>query len=297
MKIDSTNVLLIGGIGIVSLIIFFVLKKNSSNDQRTNRSNVIALKDSAIKYSFPLIFKEKISSNTYRFRFELPSSKHTLGFQIGQCIYLSARINGEFVKRPYTPITLDDDRGYFDLLIKIYPDGKMGQYLASLPLGHSMDVSGPAGDFLYRGNGLFRIRSTEKRISQLVLIAGGSGLTAVLQLLKKIHRKETEEENPRQVFLLYANRTEEDILLRDEIESIINSNPSRYHLWLTVDQTSNPRWKYSQGYFNETLFRNHLPPPSDQILICLCGPTQMIQSACLTHLHHLGYSSSMIHIF
>lgn len=243
------------------------------------------------------MFKEKVSPDTFRFRFELPSSKHRLGFEIGQYVYLSARIDGEFVKRPYTPITLDDTEGYFDLLIKIYPSGKMGQHLSSLSLGHAVDVSGPVGNFLYRGDGLFQVRAVEKRVSQLVLIAGGSGLTAVYQLLKKIRANEKDESNPRQVTLLFANRTEEDILLRDELESWAESNPSRYRLWFTVDRTSNERWTYSRGHFDETILRNHLPPPSDQLLICLCGPTPMIDSACRPALNQLGYSSSMIHIF
>lgn len=53
------------------------------------------------------------------FRFGLPSDKHTLGLPTGQHIYVSATINGENVFRPYTPITSDDDKGYFDLIIKV----------------------------------------------------------------------------------------------------------------------------------------------------------------------------------
>ena len=35
-------------------------------------------------------------------------------------MYLSATINGELVIRPYTPVTSDDERGYFELVIKVY---------------------------------------------------------------------------------------------------------------------------------------------------------------------------------
>lgn len=37
----------------------------------------------------------------------------------GNHMYLSARINGELVVRPYTPVTSDDEMGYFDLVIKV----------------------------------------------------------------------------------------------------------------------------------------------------------------------------------
>jgi hypothetical protein len=40
-------------------------------------------------------------------------------------MYLSARINGHLVIRPYTPVTSDDEIGYFDLVIKVmkFPGG------------------------------------------------------------------------------------------------------------------------------------------------------------------------------
>ena len=36
-------------------------------------------------------------------------------------MYLTARINNELVIRPYTPVTSDDEIGYFDLVIKVKP--------------------------------------------------------------------------------------------------------------------------------------------------------------------------------
>lgn len=37
----------------------------------------------------------------------------------GQHIYLSARIDGNLVIRPYTPVSSDDDKGYVDLVVKV----------------------------------------------------------------------------------------------------------------------------------------------------------------------------------
>ena len=34
-------------------------------------------------------------------------------------MYLSAVIKGELVTRPYTPVTSDDEVGFFDLVIKV----------------------------------------------------------------------------------------------------------------------------------------------------------------------------------
>ena len=40
-------------------------------------------------------------------------------FLLGKHIYLSAYIDGNLVVRPYTPVSSDDDVGYFDLVIKV----------------------------------------------------------------------------------------------------------------------------------------------------------------------------------
>lgn len=39
----------------------------------------------------------------------------------GQHIYLSTRINGNLVIRPYTPVSSDDDKGFVDLVVKVRP--------------------------------------------------------------------------------------------------------------------------------------------------------------------------------
>jgi len=69
--------------------------------------------DSTRKIPFQLIGIENISHDTRRLRFALQSPKHILGLPIGKHIYLSAKINDKLVVRPYTPVTSDDEVGYF----------------------------------------------------------------------------------------------------------------------------------------------------------------------------------------
>jgi cytochrome-b5 reductase len=40
--------------------------------------------------------------------------------------------------RPYTPISLKEELGYFDLLVKTYPTGTVSSYLHSLEVGHEV---------------------------------------------------------------------------------------------------------------------------------------------------------------
>lgn len=54
-----------------------------------------------------------------RYRFALPTPESTLGLPIGQHISVQAEIGGKQIMRSYTPTSSDDDKGHFDLLIKV----------------------------------------------------------------------------------------------------------------------------------------------------------------------------------
>lgn len=71
------------------------------------------------KLAVPLIEKEVLSHDSRRFRFELPTKDHKLGLPIGKHFFVSGRWQGEFVMRPYTPVTGDEVSGYVDLVIKV----------------------------------------------------------------------------------------------------------------------------------------------------------------------------------
>ena len=44
-------------------------------------------------------------------------------------MYLTAHINDELVIRPYTPVTSNDEIGYFDLVIKVWSKLLLNAYI------------------------------------------------------------------------------------------------------------------------------------------------------------------------
>ncbi|XP_066943096.1 NADH-cytochrome b5 reductase 3 isoform X2 [Macrobrachium rosenbergii] len=262
------------------------------------------LQDPTVKYPLELIEREDISHDTRRFRFKLPSPDHILGLPIGQHIYLSARVDGQLVVRPYTPVSCDEDKGYMDLVIKVYfknvhpkfPDGgKLSQYMEAMSLGETIDVRGPSGLLEYHGNGTFAIKPDKKSPPNLVtakkvnMIAGGTGITPMLQLIRHVARSESDKTH---LALLFANQTEADILLRHELEEVLSQHPDKFKLWYTVDRPESG-WKYSNGFVSAEMISEHLFPPSDDTLVLMCGPPPMINFACIPNLDKLGYSPSM----
>ena len=267
---------------------------------------LIAL-NSKEKIPFRLIEKETISHDTRRFRFALQTSKHILGLPIGQHIYLSAKVDGKLVIRPYTPTTSDDEVGYFDLVVKVYfknvhpkfPDGgKMSQHLEGMEIGDTIDVRGPSRHLTYKRRGVFEIKESGKperlmECKKVGMIAGGTGITPMLQIVQAVIK---DPNDTTQMFLLYANQTEADILVREELESIQQAHPDRLKLWYTLDRPDEG-WAYSSGFVNEEMLRDHLPESGDASVVLMCGPPPMIKFACVPNLEKLGYNTESYFAF
>ncbi|XP_071974750.1 NADH-cytochrome b5 reductase 2 [Engystomops pustulosus] len=291
----ETNVMI--GLAVVAVTVLLFLIKSLGSQQK---KGPVTLLDPNTKYPLPLIEKQEISHDTKKFRFGLPSSQHILGLPIGQHVYLSAKVNGSLVVRAYTPVSSDDVKGYVDLVVKVYyknvhpkfPDGgKMSQYLDSLKIGDTIDFRGPNGLLVYKGKGKFSIRPDKKSEPQnkstrhLAMLAGGTGITPMLQLIRHITQDPSDDTK---CYLIFANQTEEDILLRSELESVVKSHPEQFKIHYTLDRPPQG-WKYGSGFVTADMIKKHLPPPSDNPLVLMCGPPPMIQFACQDNLSKLGY--------
>lgn len=160
----------------------------------------------------------------------------------------------------------------------------MSQHLDSLKIGDSILMKGPKGHLDYQGRGTFTIKHkgeiTTYHKKKLGMVAGGTGITPMLAIIRAILKdpKDTTE-----LWLLFGNQTEEDILLRKELESIPSS---RLHLYYTLDRPPKG-WKQGVGFVTEDMCRRYLPPAGEDTMIFMCGPPLMMDSI-QAHLKNLG---------
>lgn len=108
----------------------------------------------------PAVLREKtvINHNTRRFRFALDHKRQKLGLPIGQHItFRFADAKGKEVFRPYTPVSDDDLPGFVDFVVKVYPQGVMGQHLDKLEIGQPLMMKGPRGRFRYGANAVTKL--------------------------------------------------------------------------------------------------------------------------------------------
>jgi cytochrome-b5 reductase len=214
---------------------------------------------------FRVLSSETVSPNTKLIRLELPSLQSTSGLTVASCVVARADTEGKVVTRPYTPVSLKDQKGHMDLLVKCYPapGGLMSRHLTHLKPGIDyVELKGPFKKLEYKPN-------MYKRIG---MIAGGTGITPMLQIIREIL---SNPEDLTQVSLIFANVTEQDILLKAELDTLSYLYPA-FKVYYTLDKPPKG-WTLGTGFVSKDMISKHLPPPSDDMLICVCGPKPMVE--------------------
>jgi len=212
---------------------------------------------------FELVEVEDLTPNTRRLRFALPSRDHVLGLPVASCVVTKANIgeNGKPVIRPYTPVTNDkSDKGYFDFIIKDYPTGVMSSHIYHLKKGEKLQVKGPIPKLAYSKN----------MKKHLGMLAGGTGITPMLQVLEEVL---SENDDKTHVSLVFANNTEQDIILKDRLDALAKKHPNRFEVHYVVAQPADAAsWKGHTGFINADIVKKHIPGPAEDVMVYVCGP-------------------------
>jgi cytochrome-b5 reductase len=209
---------------------------------------------------------DKLSPNVYRYVFALPGARDVVGLPIGQHVAIKASIDGKTVQRSYTPTSNNLDVGVLELVVKVYPDGQLtGKYFANLKIGDEVQFRGPKGAMRYQVG----------HCTKIGMIAGGTGITPMYQLIRAICE---DERDTTEVSLIFANRSEDDILLRDELQTFARRYPKNLKLWFMLDNAP-PNWAYGSGFVTADVMREKLPAPGPETKFMLCGPPGMINAS------------------
>ncbi|KAJ1550293.1 NADH-cytochrome b5 reductase, partial [Nowakowskiella sp. JEL0078] len=179
-------------------------------------------------------------------------------------VSLSTEIDGKIVSRSYTPVSSTTDT---------YPSGIISSYVDKMKIGESASFRGPNGGFIY----------TPNMVKSIGMIAGGTGITPMYQIIKAII---ANPDDVTEVNLIFANVNESDILLRDELENIVanHKNIKLFHV-LNIPPEN---WTGGVGFVSKEIISQHCPPPTQNSKILICGPPPMVK-AMATICEDLGY--------
>lgn len=187
------------------------------------------------------IIKRTHNVKTYRV-----SKPEGYRFEPGQATELSINKPGwENEKRPFTFTALNDD-DYLEFTIKSYHDHDgVTHQLDSLHEGDQLIIRDVWGAIAYKGEGYF--------------IAGGAGITPFIAIMRQLRKENKIGDN----HLFFSNKTNRDIILKEEFDNTFKPSNLRYIL----TGSSGER-------IDKTFLSNNVTDFSKQFYIC--GPDAMV---------------------
>ncbi|MFX0144804.1 MAG: flavin reductase family protein, partial [Candidatus Hodarchaeota archaeon] len=188
---------------------------------------------------------EELSKDTKLFRFiSAKPNKPLAPFRAGQYIGLIVEINGVRTSRPFSLCSSPNQLSYYELAVKRKENGFVSNYLIDkIKLGDILEATEPLGDLYY--NRIFHG-------TNLVFIAGGSGITPFISMLKDI----TERNLKLNVCLFFGCLTESDILFREELEDILSRRPNIKIYYVLSEPNSD--WSGACGFITKDLILDEI---------------------------------------
>ena len=208
-----------------------------------------------------------IAEDVALFRFLLPNPQDK--FSLQPCYTLQAQHKTgvniiEQVQRYYTPISINGTQGYFDLVVKKQHRGRMTEHLFSMSIGESLEFRKVETKLKYAPN----------RWKEIGMIGGGTGLTPLLQVIRTVLGN---PHDATKISLLYANRTENKIILKGLMDDFAVRYPEQFSVRYVVDIAEDPAaWKGYTGIIDRRMIAETIPKPSAHTMVLICGPDKMM---------------------
>jgi ferredoxin-NADP reductase len=171
----------------------------------------------------------------------------------------------------------------FEVVVKRYDGGLMSTHLCALALGDTVSMSGPIGGThdLIQPAPAPSLSTTSLRKSltyansHIGMVAGGTGITPMLQVvyaivhelqlgLDIVHADGSRNacintargdlmvaERMPKISIVFANRTEEEVICRADVDELCRKYPSRINCVYTMSETS--------GHVSKELLEEHMP--------------------------------------
>lgn len=189
---------------------------------------------------------ENITHDVKKFTVEKPEN---YSFDPGQATSVS--INNDKwkdEKRPFTFTSLNSDK-YIEFIIKIYHDHNgVTNELDKLSASDELIIEEPWGAIKYKGAGYF--------------ISGGAGITPFIAIFRDLQKNKKIAGNT----LFFSNKSEKDIILKDELENILGNE----FINVITDEKND---KYINEFIDKDFLKKHVNNFSQNFYVC--GPPKM----------------------
>lgn len=217
----------------------------------------------------------------------------------GQYITIEVEINGETLRRSYS-LSSAPTEDHLAFSIKRVAGGKVSNYmLDNITEGSELKVNKPEGKFQLVPNADAR--------KDYYFFAAGSGITPIMSMIQSL----LIEEPMSSAYLLYGNRTEEDIIFRGKLDKLGTEYRDQIYIDYTLTKPKKEKkggikglfskgtmsWRGLKGRIDGDMIKKFLldyPSKSGKNEFYICGPGNFI-SFTEQILQVEGYENKQIH--
>jgi propane monooxygenase reductase component len=186
-----------------------------------------------------------------------------LVFRAGQYATIRVPTGGEY--RSFSMANTPRFANRLEFLVKVHPGGRFSSPLADgrIAIGQELEVKGPFGTFTL----------SEESESDLLCVAGGSGLAPLWSLLNDLRERGIR----RRATLYYAARTRQDLIYLDRLRELEERLSGFRFVPVLSRPSCEDEWDGESGRINEVIARTwKVGHPKTEAY--LCGPSGMIDA-------------------
>ncbi|HJH32238.1 MAG TPA: xylene monooxygenase [Methanosarcinaceae archaeon] len=194
--------------------------------------------------------------NVKSFRFSRPAG---FDYKAGQYIFVTLTVSGEIVRKPLTISSSPTENDHLEITKKL-TGHDFSNTLDAMVVSDVMDIDGPYGNLTFGGE-----------YSNIALLSGGIGITPMISICKYC----TDTGLDTKVIIISSNKTQQDIVFRNELDQIEQSNTNLKVVYVLT--RADDDWEGFRGRTSESMIIRDIPNYKDYVFY-LCGPPVMLGS-------------------
>jgi predicted ferric reductase len=223
---------------------------------------------------------EKITGETHNvWTLRLAPAENRARFEFfpGQFQFLTFYRGKRSEEHPFTISSSPTQSGFVTSSIK--ESGDFTRTIKEIRVDERVAIQAPFGRFSY---------VLHPKEHDLVFIAGGIGITPFMSMLR--HMRDTNAD--KDILLLYANVSKQDIVFREELDAIAaGKNPRLNVVYVLNNPTA--EWLGERGSIDRGLIQKHCQGDVRTRSFYICGPPPMM-TALIATVIELGVPSSRV---
>ncbi len=195
------------------------------------------------------------------FRFSLPEGAE-IDFKAGQFFVVTIKIDGKDAFKHFSFSNSPHEKGYVEFTKRI-TESRFSQALDKLKKGDRAKLKLPFGFFTFEGEH-----------EKVAFLSGGIGITCIRSMMKMV----VDSGISTDIVLIYSNRTEEDIIFRDDLHDMEERYGNiRVVKTLTSDDIDKTSWEGRTGRIDSSMIKKEVPDHKERVFY-VCGPPKMVDA-------------------